>query len=121
MGDGYDGASVHQPAECLADRLLGLAVERGGCFVEQQQRGILEECPRDGDALPLAAGELDAALANERVRMPSGKSWMNSQRARECGFAHVFVGGIRFAVADILHDRAMEQRNVLRHDADGFP
>ena len=33
---------------------------------------------------------------------------------------HLVVGGFRLAVADIVHDRAVEQRDILRHHADGF-
>ena len=42
-------------AERLADRFLGFAVERGGRFIEQQDRRVLQEGARNRDALPLAA------------------------------------------------------------------
>ena len=67
MRDGDHRASAHQAAQGFADRFLGLAVERGGRFVEQQERRVLEEGARDGDALALAAGKLDAALADDGV------------------------------------------------------
>ena len=120
MSDGDDGASVHQPAQRLADRFLEFAVERGGRLVEQKERRVLEERPRDGDALALAAGQLDAALADERAH--AVRQILDKIAARrECRLEHIFVRGVRPAVADVLHDRAMKQRNVLRHDADGFP
>ena len=43
------------------------AVDAGERLVEDQDRGVLEEGARDGDALALAAGEARAALADERV------------------------------------------------------
>ena len=43
------------------------------------------------------------------------KSW---QRAALGGGEHLGVGRLRAAVADVLHDRAVEQRDVLRHDRD---
>ena len=55
MRDRDHGAPAHQAAERLADRLLGFAVERGGGLVEQQDRRILQERARNGNALALAA------------------------------------------------------------------
>ena len=45
---------VAQDVEHLADQL---GVERGGDLVEQQQRGVGDQRPRQGGALLLAAGE----------------------------------------------------------------
>ena len=64
MRDRDHGAPAHQPAERLADRLLGFAVERGGRLVEQQDRRVLQEGARDRDALALSARQLDAAVAD---------------------------------------------------------
>src|SRR5215831_9891841 len=50
------GLARHQGAEALLDRRFDLAVERGGRFVEHQDRRVLEDDARDGDALALAAG-----------------------------------------------------------------
>ena len=55
MRDRDHGTAAHQAAERLTDRLLGLAVKRRGGFIEQQDRRVLQESARDGDALPLAA------------------------------------------------------------------
>ena len=41
-----------------------------------------------------------------------------ARRDRRC--QHLVVGGVRPAVADVLHDRAVKQRDVLRHDGDGL-
>ena len=70
----------------LADRLLGFAVERRRCLVEQQERRILEKRARDGDALALAAGQLDAALADERSHA-FGQVLDKFAPRRECGLA----------------------------------
>ena len=50
--------------ERVLDVLLGVAVERRGRLVEHQDRRALEDGAGDGDALLLAAGELEAALAD---------------------------------------------------------
>jgi len=52
MGDDDRRAVVHQPLERLLDQLLRFGVERGGRFVEQQQRRVAQH--RAGDRQPLA-------------------------------------------------------------------
>lgn len=78
--DRNDGAPAHQPAERLADRFLGFAIEGGGRLIEQQDRRILQEGARNGNALTLAAGNLDTAIPT-MVAMPSGRPSTKSQRA----------------------------------------
>ena len=58
--------------ERVLDLLLGVAVERAGRLVEDQDRRPFEDGAGDGDALLLAAGELEAALA---------RPWCGSRRA----------------------------------------
>ena len=52
VADSPDGASLEMRAEVG----LGLGIERGGRLVEYDQGRVAHESPRDGDALPLAAG-----------------------------------------------------------------
>ena len=49
------------------DRGLGLVVDGGGRLVEDQDRRVFEQRARDGQPLALAAGELLAALADDRL------------------------------------------------------
>src|SRR5690606_24657934 len=85
---------------------------------------VLQHDSRDGDTLPLASGKLDAALADERVvtaaTMPVGEfpDELVSMRARR-GRQHVVPAGIRPAISNVVVDRTVQQRSVLRHHADG--
>ena len=54
--------------ERVLDFLLGVGVERRGRLVEHQDRRVLQDGAGDGDALLLAAGEFQAALADHRSR-----------------------------------------------------
>ena len=67
MGDHERRAADHQPVERVEDDRFGLRVDRRGRLVEDQDRRVLEERARDRDPLPLAAGQLRAALAEQRV------------------------------------------------------
>ena len=59
-------APAHQLFERRLDQPLRLGVERRGRLVEDQDRRVLEDRARDRDALPLAARQPDAALADDR-------------------------------------------------------
>ena len=67
VGDGDHRLAGHQAVERLLDRRLDLRIERRGRLVEDEDRRILQEDAGDGDALALAAGQLDAALADMGV------------------------------------------------------
>ena len=101
----------------LADRLFGFAVERGGRFIQQQDRRVLQEGARDGDALPLPARDLDPAIA-DHGRHALGKIFDEIATRRDRRAQHLVIGRVRPSVADVFHDRAVEQRDVLRHHRD---
>ena len=64
MGDHEGGAPGHRLGERELDALLGGGVDRGGGVVEDQHARVGDERARDRQALALAAGERDAALAD---------------------------------------------------------
>ena len=51
----------------LLDEALALVIEGGGGLVEDEERGIAKDGAGDGEALPLAAGEEGATLADAGV------------------------------------------------------
>ena len=63
MGDDDSGAVGHQAIQCQLHQALGFRIERARRLVQQQQRGIPQDGPGDGDALALAAGQAHATLA----------------------------------------------------------
>jgi hypothetical protein len=66
VGDDDGGAVAGDAVEGRLDRFLGPAVERAGRLVEDQDRRVLEQRAGDGDALLLAARQLEPALADHR-------------------------------------------------------
>ena len=64
MGDHQGGAAGPHLAQGGLDRRLGGAVERAGGLVEHQQARIGQQGAGEADPLALAAGELQAALAD---------------------------------------------------------
>ena len=67
MGDDEGGAALHQVAEAGLDHGLGFGVQGAGGLVEDEDARVGKDGAGDGEALALAAGELDAALADDSV------------------------------------------------------
>lgn len=64
VGDDDGGAALHEAVEGELDLLLGLAVEGGSGFVEQEDRCVFEERTGDGNPLALATRETAAIFAD---------------------------------------------------------
>src|SRR5262249_14269153 len=61
------GAPLGEPAEICCDDCLALGAERAGGLVEDQELGIHQQRTGDRDPLPLPAGEIGRAFADDRV------------------------------------------------------
>ena len=114
--------SVVRPFEQAIERLLhevlALGVERARGLVEDEDARILQDGARDGDALLLPAGELHAALADER-RVALGEARDEVVGVGGAGGGlDLGVGRGALSVADVLGDRAREEHRLLRDDAD---
>ena len=59
--------SLRHLVERALDFALGAGVQRAGGFVQQQDGRILQDGAGDGDALLLAAGQFQPALAHHGV------------------------------------------------------
>ena len=71
VGDDERRAALHQVREGAGDERLGLGVELRGRLVEDQDRGVLVDRPRDREPLALAAREPGAALPDRASRSPA--------------------------------------------------
>ena len=112
--------------QCIEARLNGgfdLTVECRGRLIQDQDRRILENDAGDGDALALAAGQLDAALSDlSFITMTAAPILevgdelvgMGKPRCRD----DLRVARFGTAVADVVADRTMQQRGVLGDDGD---
>ncbi len=124
MRDGDHRLALHHFIEAFLDRHFDFRVKRTGGFVEQQDRGVLEHHPGDGNALALAARQLDTALTHQRV--VATVALLVTQLADEpiglctgCGAADLLISRVGASVGDVVANGAVQQRGVLRDHADG--
>ena len=123
VGDGDHGLAGHQPGELLLHGGFHLRVQGGGGLVEDQDRGVLQQHAGEGDTLALAAGQLDAALADPggiaAMTVPVAKIGHEAvSMGHVGGDDHLVFAGLGPAVADVLQNRAVQQRGILGHHAD---
>ena len=118
MGDDDGGAVVHELLGGVLDELFGLGIEGGGGLVEDEDAGILEEDAGDGDALALAAGKGDAALADVGFVAVAEPGDEVVGIGGPGGGDDFILGGAGPAVADVLGDGAGEEDVVLHDDSD---
>ena len=116
MRDQDHGSAAHQVPHRAEDFRLGFGVDGARGLVEDEHRTVLQEGAGQRDALPLASGELRAALTDLGV-----------VAARQAHDELVGVGGVRGGddllpcgtrggVRDVLRDAGRKQDRFLQHD-----
>ena len=117
MRDDERRAALHQLLELLLDLALELRVERRSRLVEDQDRRIAQQRPRNRDALPLATRQQRAAVAHHGVE-PARQLLGELVDAGRAAAAAVICARIRGqAEGDVAADRVVEQHDVLAHEA----
>ncbi len=113
MGDDDGGAVLAEMLDRLLHLLFGLRIQSRGGLVEQDDRRVLDQRARHRDALPLAAGELGAVLADRGVvaEREAHDELMGAGGLR--GLDDFGVGCVYFAEGDVGADRVAEQVDVL--------
>src|SRR4051812_7443301 len=113
MGNHEHGTVVGQLFQRGFDRLFTLIVEGTGGFIENDDWRILQEYPRNTQALLLSAREFYAALTNIRL-ITIGQTHNKIMGVGFLGGLHDFVlSGIQLTVADIVQDRSSKQVDIL--------
>ena len=110
--------ALHETVEGFLDEGFVLGVNAGEGLVEDQYRSVFEEGPGDGDALSLAAGEPDGALADIGI-VALGKLGDELVGVGGSGGSFkLFPGGVLLAESKVVGDGAMEEVGVLGDDGD---
>ena len=119
MGDDERRAPRHHLAQRRLDGLLRRRVDRGRRVVEDEDARVGEQRPGDRDALALAAGEREAALADARVVAVGQLGHEAGGLGALGGALDLRAGGVRAAVGDVVVDGGAEQERVVGDHRDG--
>ena len=114
-------AAAHEVVHRLLNELLGAGVDRAGRLVEDEDGSVGEHGARDGQQLLLPLGDVRRLLVELHLvtagrRADEGVGARGLRRRDDLG-----VGRVGAAVADVFHDRALEEPRVLQHHAEGTP
>lgn len=121
MGDHDSSSPFGDDSEGALDGGFGFVIYRAGGFIEHQDGGVAEDGAGDGDALTLTTGEFLSAFADDGV--VAGRQGID-EIVGFGGFGggfDFFLGGIGFAVGDVIADVAVEQENILTDKAHCAP
>lgn len=119
VGDDEDGASFHERIHTALDEGFGAGINGRGCFVEDHHWRIADGCAGDGEKLTLSLAESSAVASEDGVvtlRQHTDEAVGVGELC--CGDAFFIAGGW-IAIADIFHDAASEEVDILKNDAKG--
>ena len=105
-------------AQAGLDHGFGFGVERAGGFVEDEDARLGQQGAGDGQPLALAAGELDAALADDGVVGFGEALGELVDAGGAAGKEKLLLGGVGAREHDVLADGAVEEKRLLKHDAE---
>ena len=111
-------APLAQRIERPLDLALGLGIERARRLVEDQDRRILQDGARNGDALAFAARKRLAPFADHELiaaRLLHDEVVGFGQPRRALDFR---IGRIRAPDADVFGNGAVEEAGILEHHRD---
>ncbi|KAF1730746.1 hypothetical protein CRV24_008816 [Beauveria bassiana] len=117
--DARAGLFAQDAVDVDHEALLRVGVERAGGLVKEEQRRVLEQQAAHGQALLLAAGNHEPALADFGVvAVGEARNRVVDAGALRGGH-HLRARRVDGAVANVVLDRVVEERRVLRDDANG--
>ena len=115
------GLALHQAVQRFHDGLFRSSIQTGGWLVQNQDWSVVENRAGDGNALALAAGKRDAALADHRVVALRHLLDELVGIGQFRGANDFPARGIRLAVSDVFPDRRTKQQGFLQHETDLVP
>ena len=113
MGNEEGSAVPEEMVDGGLDQLLSLGIDGGGSLVQDENPGVGQHRPGEGDQLLLSGGEPVAALAHVAVPALFQLGHHGVGGDGPGGGLNLFVCGVQAAVANVLPDRAREEMGIL--------
>src|SRR5438105_4591357 len=102
MSDKEGRSTMHQPVDGTHDRRLGSDIDVAGGFIEEQDGGVFQKGPGDGNALALSTGKTHASLTDYGL-IPLGQARNIIMSIGEFGGPdNLLLHGLRARVRNIL-------------------
>ena len=112
------GATAHDAVHTALDELFGTRVNGARGLVQDEHRRIGDGHARDGEQLALALRQV-GAIGRDRCVVASRQAADKRIRAGGLGSgAHLLVGRVELAKADVLRNGAAKQVRILQHNAE---
>ena len=118
QGCAFAAVGVHGGVQRRLHHTFTLRIQGAGGFVQQQYRRVLQNGPRNRDALALPAGQAYTPFAQEGV-VAFGQ--VADETVGKCGLGrsqHLGVAGVGASVADVFAGGGREDGRILWHHAD---
>ena len=113
MGNDKAGTSLHKIVHCLLDEKFRSGVDRTGCFVENQNFRIRQNSPCNGQQLLLSLRYVAGFFVENHLITV----WQGLDKvvyvSRFGRFNDLLVGCVKMSIADIFHNRPIEQPRIL--------
>jgi len=121
LGDDHHGGATRADGQCLAQPSIRRQVERGERVVEDIEFGPFDQGPGNGQALPLPAGHIHAALRDRGIEAVRHlRHEVAGLRDGQC-LPEFRLSGVGLAVEQVAAHGAGEQMRLLRHQPDAAP
>src|SRR6185295_17453473 len=118
MSDRDRGATFGQPFECELDLLFRFRIEGRSGFVEQENRSVLEQSPRNRDALLLPAGKETTFVADERLVAFRLRHDEVVRVGVFCRRVNFLLSRVEAPELDVLQNGVVKQEGILRDEPD---
>ena len=115
MRDDEHGFILHEVVDGLLDYAFRLIVESRGCFVKNNDRGVLEEGTGNSDSLFLTAGKEHATFTDGGVHTIFQRGYKLSKTGAFQSQRNFLVGSIWLSQKDILLNSPFKQKIILKH------
>ena len=114
--DKGQGRMLHPPQGAAKGRVRGV-IQGGGAVIQDQDGGLPDEGPGDGQPLTLAAGKIAAPLLNRLIQPQSLSPDYLRRLGRFQGGPQILIRSVRVSPEKIGTDGPREEGSVLGNDA----
>ena len=116
MRDDEAGPAGHQPFQRLLDEPFGRRVDAGSRLVQDEQRRVLQQRPRDAHPLLLAHAELHASFTDPRIiPIPQAFDELIAVGGARGG-EQFLLARIKPPIKNVLAESAVEEKRFLADD-----